>query len=757
MNVIGAGGTAPITGNGTHRSRTAPMTASSWTEWVDDFVRIDATVPQHDHPADDRLAEGAGQRRPDRHATPPRSCTWNGASAAAPGPPATRRPSPARARTSSRRRGRRGRQPHRAQRHREGRRHASGRHDRDARRLAERAVNVTVNGTDANSGVDRVEWQLNAQPIGAGPAGTVVNIGIHGQHTFRTRVIDEVGNASAWTDHPVWVDIQGPADTTVIPTGWLTTPSTVINITADDNGASGIKRIQWRLDGTTTGDVLGTDTTPVTVTGDGVHKLEVRITDNQDRVLDWHTHQVKIDTVNPVDNTTVAAGWLPLDYFDVLVRGTDAHSQVQGVEWRLDGGDIETASSNNYEVRVSGNGVHTLETRIVDNAGRRSAWKAHTVKLDAGLPDQHHADRARGLAQHALLGRAQRHRRRLRRRVGQLPDPARGPAGGCRARGHAQRHPGQPHPGRHAHAEHPRPRQRRQLLHVARRDGPHRPRAPDRRHVLSVGAPVGNRHIVTFDPQDDRSGAAGVEWKLDGGAVQTAPTATITGAGAHTLSVRVQDNAGNWSAWADHTITVVSSASTRPPRPTPPSSRRPGGSGPPRHRHRRGRHRRHRRRLRPVALRRRHATGRARAAASSRSPRTASTRSRRARSTTPATPRRGAGRRCGSTRTPPTDTSAIADGLDELAHVHVSATDATSGVADIEYKIDNAAPVQVAGTTTVTLPADGDYRVRHRAIDNAGQISAWTTHEFKRRHGRARRTRARRAPTRGRRARSRSR
>ena len=60
----------------------------------------------------------------------------------------------------------------------------------------------------------------------------------------------------------------------------------------------------------------------------------------------------------------------------------------------------------------------------------------------------------------------------------------------------------------------------------------------------------------------------------------------------------------------------------------------------------------------------------------------------------------------------------------------VSATDATSGIASIEYKINNDPPVQVAGTTTVTLPADGDYRVRHRALDNAGQATGWTQNEF---------------------------
>ena len=42
----------------------------------------------------------------------------------------------------------------------------------------------------------------------------------------------------------------------------------------------------------------------------------------------------------------------------------------------------------------------------------------------------------------------------------------------------------------------------------------------------------------------------------------------IEGAGAHTLSVRVRDNAGNWSAWADHPITVVLGVDTTAPTDT---------------------------------------------------------------------------------------------------------------------------------------------------------------------------------------------
>ena len=225
MGVIGAGGTVPISGNGTHRLSHRAHDGLSWTEWTDHFVRIDATVP-----ANTTIPPTtAWQKGPVNVALTGTDATslvhteWRvGGGSWTTGNSATVT--------------------------------GTGTHQLESAAVDEAGnrterndtvkiddtlpsdttvtpvgwqngpVNVTVNGTDADSGVDRVEWQLNAQPIGSGPAGTVVPVSIHGQHNFRTRVIDEVGNASAWADHTVWVDIQGPADTTVIPTGWLTDP-----------------------------------------------------------------------------------------------------------------------------------------------------------------------------------------------------------------------------------------------------------------------------------------------------------------------------------------------------------------------------------------------------------------------------------------------------------------------------------------------------------------------------------------------------
>ena len=212
------------------------------------------------------------------------------------------------------------------------------------------------------------------------------------------------------------------------------------------------------------------------------------------------------------------------------------------------------ASSNNHEVRVAGNGVHTLETRIVDNAGRAQRLEgAHDQARRDGCRPTRTPAAPDGLAQHALLGRAQRHRRAAPaspRSAGAIELERR--ARGRRARGHAQRRPASSstHDGTHT-LEHPRPRHRRQLLDLARRDDPHRPRRcrptttaypvgagrqPPHRHLRPAGRPLGRRRRRVEARRRRRQDHA------DGHDHRRRR--------AHAVASASQDNAGNWSAWA---------------------------------------------------------------------------------------------------------------------------------------------------------------------------------------------------------------
>jgi hypothetical protein len=560
--VNAASGTATITGEGsfrfTHRAR--DQLTGNWTDWVDELVRIDSVDPSNTTPAisTDWRRGPATFALTASDATSPSHTEWRvdggswtaGASALVDGTgPRTLETA---AVDSA------GNRAERTDTVNIDNDLPTDTTDTAPVGWQDQAVNLEVDGTDADSGVDHVEWQIDAQTPGSGPDGTIVQIGTQGQHVFRTRVVDEVGNVSAWRSQDVWVDIEGPIDTTVVPTTWFTTPTVQIDITGTDEDLSGIKRIQWTLDGQPGGDVMMplNNTVPVTISGDGEHELEVRMTDNQDRVLEWHTHFVKIDTVHPVDNTTVSAGWLPYSSLNVNVRGTDAHSQIGRVEWRIDDGNVDSATTDTHDVAVSGDGEHVIETRVVDNAGLASAWTPRTIRLDSTAPTN--------LTPPATTG--------WRNAPYSVVLDGSDAGSGVASVGWKVQLEGLPEGAEHigsagheaatisvdgSHTLSTRVRDVAGTASAWRTELIQIDRVLPTDNTVYPSAPVGNRHVITFAPQDDRSGVAGVEWKLDGGSVRTNPSATITGAGDHTLEVRVKDNAGNWSAWGTHTITVV--------------------------------------------------------------------------------------------------------------------------------------------------------------------------------------------------------
>ena len=245
--------------------------------------------------------------------------------------------------------------------------------------------------------------------------------------------------------------------------------------------------------------------------------------------------------------------------------------------------------------------------------------------------------------------------------------------------------------------QHPHPRRRRQLLHLARRADPHRPRAPDRRHGLSVraGRQPPRRHLQPAGRplgRRRRSSASSTT------AASRPPPRRRSPAPARTrCRVRVRDNAGNWSAWADHAITVVLGLDTTAPTDTtvdpdavaarrlhgrraPPTDdidgtgvdyvqwrygNQPAGQGP---------------------------NGSEFTISDRRRARHRDARGRQGRQRDPVAPPDAAP---GHDRSRPRRPS-ITSGWTNRNTFTLQATDATSGVANIEYKIGNAAPIVAA-------------------------------------------------------------
>ena len=286
-----------------------------------------------------------------------------------------------------------------------------------------------------------------------------------GTHTLRTQVVDSAGNESGWTVHTVRIDATAPIDVTAGPGAWQTAPYP-LTITGTD-AHSGISQVEYRID---SGPAI-TVSAPanVTVSGDGVHTVHTRI---RDTAGNWSGLKsstiVRVDTTAPDNQTPTGPGntvWIAHDYA-VIVSGADQGSGVREVQWRVDGGQIRFGASGFEQATVTGTGPHTLETRVLDNAGNGN-WRTETINIDKVKP------------------------------LNTTPAPA---------------------------------------------------------AALAVGS------TVTITGTDAHSSIAGVEWTIDGDpTVHSGPDGSqveFSAPGPHTLRTQVIDAAGNAGGWRTDTFTV---------------------------------------------------------------------------------------------------------------------------------------------------------------------------------------------------------
>jgi hypothetical protein len=207
-----------------------------------------------------------------------------------------------------------------------------------------------------------------------------------GQHQLYTRAFDTAGNFSAWKAHDVYIDSQAPFDDTQVISGWYTTSPVTIDVEGSDV-TSGIQKVRWRKAsvGAFT-EVLGTST-PVTFSTDGQHTLATEVVDMANHATATKTQTVKIDTVDPVNTTPAAPVGAVDNPYQVTVNGTDVGgSGMARVEYKVDGGAVQSVNAGT-QIEVAGHGPRTLETRVVDVAGRTSAWRPETITLDAKTND----------------------------------------------------------------------------------------------------------------------------------------------------------------------------------------------------------------------------------------------------------------------------------------------------------------------------------------------------------------------------------
>ncbi|MFE6698499.1 OmpL47-type beta-barrel domain-containing protein [Streptomyces sp. NPDC057718] len=259
---------------------------------------------------------------------------------------------------------------------------------------------VTVEATDAGSGVDTVEYALGADGAWQ-PYTAPVVVDEVGDHTVRYRATDKAGNAAEEKSVDFAVaapptDDETPPETSATVTGEKDDAGAylgmaTVTVTASDTG-SGVNTIEY---------ALGADgewkpyTAPVMVHELGEHTVRYRATDRSGNVADEKSvaftvveppsqDQTAPETSVKVEGDKNSDGAF-ITSAKATVTATDDDSGVDKVEYSLDGGPYLAYTAPVIVDRV---GHHSIAHRATDKAGNTSEAKkvSFTIAQGGGVP-----------------------------------------------------------------------------------------------------------------------------------------------------------------------------------------------------------------------------------------------------------------------------------------------------------------------------------------------------------------------------------
>ncbi|SEP47138.1 OmpL47-type beta-barrel domain-containing protein [Amycolatopsis saalfeldensis] len=255
------------------------------------------------------------------------------------------------------------------------------------------SATVNLTATDTQSEVDKIEYQLDGGAWTTYTAPVVVNA--VGSHMVHYKATDTAGNVSPEEMASFAVVNPKPGDTTP-PTvtasvagdkdaaGNYLDTATVTLTAADNDGGSGIDKVEYKLD---EGAWIAY-TAPVPVTAPGMHMFHYRASDkagNSSAEGMEHLTVVSSDTTAPTVTATVAgtkdADGNYVGKATVTLAAADAGSGVDKVEYKLDGGDWLGYTE---PVAITAVGAHTVAYRATDKAGNASAEATSSFTIVAG-------------------------------------------------------------------------------------------------------------------------------------------------------------------------------------------------------------------------------------------------------------------------------------------------------------------------------------------------------------------------------------
>lgn len=168
---------------------------------------------------------------------------------------------------------------------------------------------------------------------------------------------------------------------------WHRTPPTLTITAADEEGGSGLERIQYRINGGPGRSYTG----PVAITDEGDLNIEYRAYDRAGNPSTFKSIKAKVDATAPATNAITFPTVLPTGFSDTDVKVTLGAQDGSGsgtarTEYRVNPEETTPWTPYTGVFGVSGTGTQVVEFRSADHAGNVEEPKTLTVRVDTQAP-----------------------------------------------------------------------------------------------------------------------------------------------------------------------------------------------------------------------------------------------------------------------------------------------------------------------------------------------------------------------------------
>lgn len=245
-------------------------------------------------------------------------------------------------------------------------------------------VEVSINATDAYSGVNLIEYSLDGVNWNI-YSGTVL-ISSDGWKEIYYRSIDYAGNVEVTKSESFKVDLTAPLSLIIydgvlgLDMWYRSSVSVDFNFT---DAYSGVNFLEYSLDGIN----WTTYTSSFLIADEGMTDIYFRATDNAGNIEIANNRTIKIDLSTPISSIYIAGilgldGWYVSDV-SVHINATDTYSGVILIEYSLDGVNWTTYYGS---IMVSSEGLTTVYCRASDIAGNLGTESSVSFQIDKTAP-----------------------------------------------------------------------------------------------------------------------------------------------------------------------------------------------------------------------------------------------------------------------------------------------------------------------------------------------------------------------------------